>query len=241
MILKEQYQIKETAVTIICDESYLESVKNSIFEAREIIEKKIHEDPFFKNTFEPYSSKKDDDFLIKRMCDASLLANVGPMASVAGAIGEYCVKKVISEGCEHIVFDNGGDIALYSNKTVNVGLFSENNHFKDLILKVPGSKEILGICSSSGKIGPSISFGNSSICTVISKNVTLADACATSLGNLITNSEKNTLSESIEKIYSVDEIDGCICIADKNIAMIGDVPELVSGKVEEVLISQIKY
>ena len=45
------------------------------------------------------------------------------MASVAGIIAEYAVKAMISKGAKHAIVDNGGDIAIFSDKKINVGIY----------------------------------------------------------------------------------------------------------------------
>lgn len=43
----------------------------------------------------------------------------------------------------------------------------------------------LGICTSAGTVGPSISFGKADAVVVVSKNCSIADAFATAIGNNI--------------------------------------------------------
>ncbi len=239
MIVRKHFEIAQTAVTIVTDESYLGYVKNAIYDARNIIEEKISEDPFFGITFDPYPVNKNDNSLIQHMCQASISANVGPMASVAAAIGFYAVSKAVENGCEHIIVDNGGDITMYTSEEVYIGIFSGNDTLSGTAIKVPATSRIVGICSSSGKIGPSVSFGNSSICTVFSDDAILADACATAYGNMIKTGKSEELSEASEKICSIEGVNGCICSCNGMVSMCGDVPKLVRANVDENKISFI--
>jgi ApbE superfamily uncharacterized protein (UPF0280 family) len=43
----------------------------------------------------------------------------------------------------------------------------------------------VGVCSSSGRIGHSLSMGNSDVVCVIAKSAPLADAAATALANMV--------------------------------------------------------
>ncbi|MCK7460695.1 MAG: UPF0280 family protein [Sphingobacterium sp.] len=105
-----------------------------------------------------------------------------PMAAVAGAISQQAVRAMVDEGCKHCLVDNGGDIAMRTNRTVTVGLYAGECTPNYLAIEVPATKKMLGICTSSGTVGPSISFGKADLVTVISEDVALADACATKLG-----------------------------------------------------------
>jgi hypothetical protein len=90
------------------------------------------------------------------------------------------------------------------------------------------SDSVTGICSSSAKIGPSVSLGGSNVCTVFSDDVILADCCATALGNRVTG--EDSLEDALESIGSIPGVRGCMaCIGDR-VAFFGDVPEMVEAK-----------
>jgi len=241
MIGKTHFEIEQTAVSIVCDTAFLGSVKNAIYDARQIIEEKIFDDSFFAITFEPYVPDKRDHPLIQRMCEASVLANVGPMASVAGAVSEYAVNKAVEGGCRHIIVENGGDIAMYTSNDTVLGIYSGDDRFRNTGLTIPATGKVTGICSSSGKIGPSVSFGNSGICTVFSDNVILADACATALGNMVRTGTSEEMSDSCEFICSVEGVDGCMCVANGLVAMCGSVPRLTSAVFEDSDITSVRF
>jgi len=239
MLIREHFEVKETAVTIIADSKYIKTAKDAIFDARRIIEMKIAEDPFFRATFDPYPVNKNDDELIQRMCKASILADVGPMAAVAGAVATYAAERMKAEGATYGVIENGGDIALFSNKrTFTIGLYSGDPNLAELALIMRPEGNIKGICSSSAKIGPSISFGDSDICTIVSDDVILADAAATRLGNLVKGGE---IATALETVIDIPGINGCIAYCNGNIAMIGDLPELASAKIFENKITKVEY
>lgn len=235
------FEVGETAVSVISDDSFHQIAKDAIYEAREIILSKIGDDPFFKTTFDPYPVNGNDAPLIQRMCNASVLAGVGPMAGVAGAIALYAVEKMSEAGASFAVVENGGDIALKIDRDITVGLYSGYDKLKDLALSVSKRDGVFGICSSSGKVGPSVSFGDSNVCTVFSDDVILADACATALGNLIKNGSQKELSEALEKIGDIDGVDGCIACSNGLVAVYGDVPEFTKAKIDEDSISKIVY
>lgn len=226
--MRAHFQVKETVVSIVCEPEYVKTAENAIFEARAIIESKVASDPFFQITYEPYPPSADDHDLIRRMCEASALAGVGPFAGVAGAVAVYAVERMKEAGAREAIVENGGDIAFLSDTRTPVGLFADHPVLKDVAFMIE-SDGITGICSSSAKIGPSVSLGASNVCTVFSDDVILADCCATALGNLVRDEE--SLQDALETIGSVRGVGGCLaCIGDK-VGMFGDVPEMVSSKV----------
>ncbi|MDD3232641.1 MAG: UPF0280 family protein [Candidatus Methanomethylophilus sp.] len=215
----------ETCIDAVTDHKYLSEAEALAAEARTIVTSKIENSPEFGSSYKPVKSRIDDVPLISRMCTASELAGVGPMASVAGAVATYVLNGLIRDGCEYAVLDNGGDVALISDREVFVGLFTGRNDL-ECALHLTRTCGILGVCSSSGTFGHSISFGRSDICSVISEDPILADACATRLGNLV--SETADLQPAAEYICTIKGVKGCIASIAGNITICGDVPELVS-------------
>ena len=235
-MIREHFEVEETAVTIISERRFIKIAKDAIFEARSQIKMKISQDPFFKTTYDPYSASPGDGCVVERMCGASKAANVGPMAAVAGAIAEFAVKRMKDAGAKYAIVDNGGDIAMITDRETLIGLYADVNKER-LSLKVPATGRIIGICSSSASVGPSVSLGRTEISTVISNNVALADACATMLGNLIKGSDD--MEGPAEKVCAVDGVTGCLAYCDGMLAMCGDVPELVRSDANDEAITKI--
>ena len=240
-VMRAHFEIGETAVTVISEEVYIKIAEEAIFEARERILRKISEDPFFMTTYDPYPESKEDDDIIRRMCRASKIASVGPMAGVAGAVAVFAVERMSESGASYAIVENGGDIAMKIDRDITVGVFQDDDKFRDLAFRIPNRDGIFGVCSSSGKIGPSVSFGSSSISTVFSDDVILADACATALGNLIRDGGGKELSEALETIGRTEGIDGCACISNGLYAVFGNVPELVRADHGQMKASSILF
>jgi len=230
--MRTRFQYKETIVSIVCEEPFVKVAEQAIFEARDIIERKVAEDPFFRITYEPYPASSDDDILIQRMCDASEISGVGPFAGVAGAVAVHAVERMKEAGAREAIVENGGDIAFLSDRQVPVGLFADHPVLKDVAFMV-SSDGITGICSSSAKIGPSVSLGSSNVCTVFSDDVILADCCATALGNLVT--DEDSLSEALEKVGSLQGVKGCMACIGGKVAFYGDVPEMVEADLQRII------
>ena len=107
------------------------------------------------------------------------------MAAVAGAMAELVGKKLLDFSPEVIV-ENGGDIFMKISKRRRIGIFAGNSPFTDkLALEIDPGETPLGICTSSGTVGPSLSLGSTDATIVTSRSAALADAAATAVGNLV--------------------------------------------------------
>lgn len=172
------------------------------------------------------------------MCEASIVTGIGPMGSVAGAIAYYAVKAMVKAGAKKAIFDNGGDIAIFTDQDCVVGLYAgKYTKFKDIGLKFLPRDHIFGICTSSRTVGHSISFGETDATTIISKDVILADATATSLGNEIKKNKENELTDTMKK-FMYRDIEGIIVVVKDKMGTCGKLPQLVKANVNYDLISK---
>jgi len=226
-LVRRHFELKETAVTILAGERFVPIAERAIFETREVIERFIRTNPLFRDTLEPYDEPEDAPPVIKRMCDAARKAEVGPMAAVAGAIAEKALQTMIDAGARQAAVDNGGDIALFLSEPLDVGIFVPNPRFAGLGLHCEPTEEAFGICTSSRSVGHSISFGIADAATIISKNVTLADACATRLGNAVTVDDEMVIKEALDDVMGIKGVDGAMVIVGEHIAFKGSVPRLM--------------
>lgn len=233
------FEVGETAVTILCDEAFLPVARESIFRSRHVIERFIRDDPLFGVTLEPYEAKGEVHPLIARMCDAAALADVGPMAAVAGAIAEQAVMDMQDAGAEQAVVDNGGDIAFLLRDEVTVALYAGEG-VKGIGFRVAPRDGVFGMCTSSGTVGPSISFGLADAATVVAENVALADACATRLGNLVAEPTDGVMRAAVDLIAAVPGIDGALVAARDRIAMKGRLPEMVRVAADPSKITRVE-
>lgn len=229
--MRTRFQYRETILTVICDDGMSDVIRDAVLDARFILESKIASDPFFGITYDPYPEMSEDDQLIRDMCSASMASGVGPMAGVAGAVARFTAERLIESGSSVAVVENGGDIAFYSPDPMPIGLFADHLVFRNIAFSMRSDK-IVGICSSSRTVGPSVSFGNSSISTVFSDDVILADCCATALGNIVT--DVDSLQESVERIGSIPGISGCMACCDDKVAFFGDIPQMISADCSKV-------
>ena len=171
--------------------------------------------------------------IIKTMHESSFKSDVGPMACVAGTISELSLNYLIENDSKNSIVENGGDIALINNKTTLCGIYSNNKILgNEIAFKIKPQKRPLGICTSSGKIGHSISFGLSDSVTVISNSPSIADGLATRIANDVSGeTSEDKVANALETSEKFRELfKGALIICDDNIATIGKLPKIVETK-----------
>ncbi|KYK32168.1 MAG: hypothetical protein HXS48_03725 [Theionarchaea archaeon] len=103
-----------------------------------MIEEYIKKDTLFETTLSPRRIDKDAPDIVKDMAEGAQIANVGPMAAVAGTIAEFVCRRLIRENAQVAVVENGGDIFAYTERPVTVGIFSgSNNLTNELVGDIP--------------------------------------------------------------------------------------------------------
>ncbi len=226
--MRVHFTLNETSVWITADElMYIEIAKACIKEHRKELERFVRWHPFFLVTLEPYEiADKGVPEVARRMIMASSLFGIGPMAAVAGTLAELAVEAMRDAGATHAMVDNGGDVALINDREILVGIHAGNSPFSNRIaLRIEPSSAITGICTSSGTVGHSISFGCADAATVIGSSASVSDAAATALGNHVTG--EDDIREAFRAISHVKDIKGALIIYRDVLAKWGDVPQMV--------------
>ncbi len=229
--MKEHFQIKETITTIQADDPYyIEVAKEAIKLHRSELESYILYDPYFKSTLEPYDTNGSYPDIVRRMMRAGKKLGIGPMSAVAGTISSLAVEAMKKEGAGFAIVDNGGDIAMINDRPVLIGIYAGDSPLKNIGFLMDTCDSITGICTSSGLIGPSISFGMADAAVVFCDDVSLADAAATALGNA-TGMGKQAVELSFDVIKDIEGIKGAIVMQGEYMGMWGEVPELQKADV----------
>ena len=232
-MIRERFSYRQTFAVILADKpEHIAAAKAGMLGARQVLEAYIARDPFFASTFDPYKPDSDE-LIIKRMADATRTAGVGPMAAVAGAIAWAGIESMQEAGAMFGVIDNGGDIALISDRDIRVGVHAGDALLSNRIaFVVPPQDSVLGICTSSATVGPSISFGVADAVTIFSRDVALADAWATSVCNQIRADDRSVLDR-----INPNDVRGIFVIMGEQNVRWGLLPPIVRADVDERLIS----
>ena len=146
------------------------------------------------------------------------------MATVAGAIAQFVAKGLL-QITDQVIVENGGDIFLSVNRQATVSIFAGKSPLSEKIgLVIPIRQMPLGICSSSGTVGHSLSMGVTDVVCIISSSAVLADGAATALGNKIKS--KKDLKRVGAWADQINGISGGLAIVEDRMATWGDI-ELV--------------
>jgi len=155
------------------------------------------------------------------------------MAAESGAIAWAGVDEMVKQGARFGVIDNGGDIVLVSDRPVRVGVHAGVAPVSNrLAFVIPPQEAVLGICTSSATVGPSISFGVADAVTVFSKDPALSDAWATAICNRIR-------PDDLSVFHDLDprQVTGVFAVLGNQTERWGSLPPVVEAVVDEHLIS----
>ncbi len=220
-------------------------ITEHIRDIRNSLENYIKLQPEFLTSLEPVELLENAPEAAVRMADAAKATGLGPMSAVAGITAELAARRTaegLTEGLKpEIIIENGGDIFILPGygqkkdiKPVTAGLFSGiNPKFDSLALKITPPPTGIAICSSSSRMGHSLSLGNCDLATITAYDAALADAAATLGGNLVKT--ERDLKPSAEYISAIPGVAGVILIKNQQIAIAGRIPELVRHNDEEGL------
>ena len=178
--------VKETDLYIRARKNYKDKAFEIVQRQRAALENYIARHPGFLTALVPFPVTADAPAIARSMEEAAEKVNVGPMAAVAGAFAEFVGKDLLKFSSE-IIVENGGDNFLKTAKSRLVGVYAgENSPLTGKIaLKIEPADTPLGICTSSGTVGHSLSFGKSDAVVVLAPSAALADAAATAIGNIV--------------------------------------------------------
>jgi uncharacterized protein len=212
-------KISETDLYILADSDLSDLAFRSAQRCRMQIEEYIRIHPEFRTSLVPVSLDAYAPVVVKDMLKASATAGVGPMASVAGAIAEHVGKELNRESA-NIMVENGGDIYLNVDENVLIGIFAGDSPLTGRIaLSIDVKESPIGICTSSGTVGHSLSFGIADAVCIKSKSTALADAAATSVGNLIR--KKSDVKKGLERAMTIPGVLGALIVVDDTLAVQG--------------------
>jgi ApbE superfamily uncharacterized protein (UPF0280 family) len=200
----------------------------ALMDARACIKAEIALDPQFLTSFAPLPPRPGAPEPVSWMYAGAQAAGVGPMAAVAGAVARYVGRALLRHSAEVIV-ENGGDIYIASKSERLVALYAGSSPLSmRLALRVPPGE--WGVCTSAGRVGPSVSYGQADAAVILSKDAALADAAATALGNMLKAS--GDIKAALSHAVSIPGVLGAVAVIGDRLGAAGQV-ELAPYNVEE--------
>jgi len=219
--------VKETDLYVRARRNLRGKTLKAISKYRAVLERYIERHPEFLAALEPVEVEEDAPQIVKAMATAAAGVGVGPMASVAGAIAESVGRDLLPFSPEVIV-ENGGDIFLKTRERRLIGIYAGDSPFTGkMALEIQPQETPLGVCTSSGTVGHSLSFGKADACIVLSPSTPLADAAATAIGNLTV--EANDITRGIDFAKGIEGIRGLVIIKGDRMGVWGEVKVVPIG------------
>jgi len=214
-------EIEQTKLFVAANHNLYKETEEAVLKYRKEVADYILLDPQFLTSLNPIKVSLTAPSIVKEMALAGQKANVGPMAAVAGAIAEKVGVELLNYSSEVIV-ENGGDIYLATHRPVKMAIYAGRSPLSlKLALQIESEQTPLGICTSAGTVGPSLSFGKADAVCVVSRSAAMADAYATAIGNIIHSA--GDLDQGVEIAKRSNDIIGLVIIFREYIAMWGGI------------------
>lgn len=213
--------VKETDLAIRASSNLQSKAHKLVLKYRRLLEGYIKRNPAFLTSLDPLPPDDNAPRIVQAMLESAVKTGVGPMASVAGAINEFAGNELIALSPE-LIIENGGDIFLSCQEKRIVGIYAGQSPFTGNIgLEIAAEETPLGICTSSGTVGHSLSYGQADAVIALAGSCTLADAAATAIGNLI--QQPTDIEKGIEFGREIEGLAGLLIINGENIGFWGNV------------------
>ncbi len=216
------YEVKHKETDLFCctDHDLGGFIKDRVLTYRHQLEGYISVNPLFQESLIPIKDDPVAPPIVREMIRASAAVGVGPMATVAGAISE-CIGRDISGLTGDFIIENGGDIYLRTSVERTIQIHAGRSPFSGhLGIKIPSSAESRGVCTSSGTVGHSLSFGKADAVCILGRSALFADGLATYLGNIV--KKKDDIARAIEQGQTFSDITAILIILGDQLGAWGD-------------------
>lgn len=216
--------VKETDLLVRAQRPLVRETRDLVLKHRMPLERYIADHPAFATQLTPCPHDPIAPPIVKTMVGAGQKAGVGPMGAVAGTVAEYVGRDLLDYSTDVIV-ENGGDLFIKTHFPLTVAIVAGLSPLSGKIgVRVHSEEGPVAVCTSSGTVGHSLSFGKADAAVVISESAAVADAAATAIGNVV--SDKAAISAAIDLAGSVQGVSGVVVVVEEKMGLWGDV-ELV--------------
>ncbi len=220
-----EVKIKDTDCLFLAEKNLFGEAYKLVQAIRTDIEGFIRSRPDFMTALEPIKLSAEEysqaEPVIKSMIDASRKTGVGPMAAVAGAVAEHACRGLLSYTGE-IIAENGGDIFIKTGKDRNLMLYAGDSPLSGKVgIRIKAWETPLGVATSSGRVGHSLSLGHANAVCVVSKDAALSDAAATAVCNKVTCA--GDIEKALQFSKSIEGVLGCVVIYEDKLGSSGKI------------------
>jgi ApbE superfamily uncharacterized protein (UPF0280 family) len=188
----------------------------------------------FLHSLSPVEVTDNAPPIVHAMAHAAEIANVGPMAAVAGALADLAIEEMMKLDPKIAILENGGEITgrMTDSRSapVTIGIYA--GEMSPISGRIGFHLEFenfpFGLGTSSGTVGHAFSFGDADAACVFADNAAIADACATAVCNaVIGETVQQSIQNGLEVAISIKEIKGVLIIREDHVGCAGKFPRLV--------------
>ena len=195
-------------------------IKERILSYRHQLDEYIRAKPVFKESLLPVASDPLAPAIVREMIDASSVLNVGPMATVAGAMAEF-IGRDMAGVSDVFIIENGGDICLKTDVERVIQVYAKDSPFSGKIgIKLKPNDSPYGVCTSSATVGPSLSLGSADAVCIVAGSALFADGLATCLGNIV--KKKDDIPVAIERGQRFPGVMGILIVLGEHLGVWGE-------------------
>jgi hypothetical protein len=218
--------VAESNLQIFADGALPREAEAAVRRVRRDIEMYAAAHDGFLRGLEPLSPQPGAPEPVRRMCNAGALYGVGPMAAVAGMVAEHVGRELLRHSTQ-VMVENGGDVFFHADEPPVFGLYAgRSSAFTGRVRFTPRGLRSGAVCTSSGTVGHSMSYGRADAVVAIARDAVLADAAATAIGNQIRKPED--VGRAIEQEKQRGLLDGLLIAMGETLGASGAV-EIVEG------------
>ena len=235
LVYKFHFTEKESDITILSEsKKAIIRAKNAFYYHRKILEQYVLKDKRFLKSFAPVKVKTDLT-IINMMAEATELCGVGPMAAVAGALADLMLNAMKNDKIPDFqpakvaLVENGGEIAIDSEKDMKIALYAGENQLNLNIGFLIQKKDCpIGLGTSSATVGHAVSLGQADAVTIFAKNATLGDAAATKIANLVKGPDiEKSIKRALDAVDTIEGVFGAFISRGDKIGQVGKIPQLI--------------
>ena len=217
----------ESDLDIQCGADRRAAALEKLAAVRRDLSRHIARDPVYRTSLVPVPVPPGAPEIVRAMADAASLWDVGPMAAVAGAIAQLVGEAIAGPG-ERVIVENGGDIWARAPGEIRCAVYAgERSPFRDRLAFAVDARDGVGVCTSSGAVGPSLSFGDADAVVVVARSAAIADAAATAIANRI--QAPADVAPVVEESSGGPGLTALVACCGDRLALWGEL-ELVKGK-----------
>jgi ApbE superfamily uncharacterized protein (UPF0280 family) len=216
-----QVKVEQTDLHIGACRDLTDEARALVIQCRGVLTDWIRAHEDFLTSLTPLDMPDNAPPLIASMYRAARAAGVGPMAAVAGAVAQ-AVGVGLTAHSPDVIVENGGDIYIAGDRDRTVGLYAGHSPLSEQVgVTIKAGQMPIGVCTSSGTVGHSLSLGRADAAMVLALDAALSDAAATAAANRVR--EPEDIQQALRFVSGIPGVVGALIVKDDQLGAWGAV------------------